>query len=159
MYLIGHRGSPHVHDYRDFLERNRVAFRWIDVDRNPLVRHLGKLERIALQDSVSGETEELQADALFILIGGEPTSSCAKGWLLRDEHGFLVSGPDVLASQGLDRRWPLDRGSYFLESSQPGVFFAGDVRHGSVKRVASAVGEGAMAAQLVHRYFAETRAP
>ena len=96
-----------------------------------------------------------QADALFILIGGEPTSSCAKGWLRRDEHGFLLTGPDLLDDEGQDASWTLPRDPFFLESSQPGVFFAGDVRHGSVKRVASAVGEGAMAAQLVHRYFAE----
>jgi thioredoxin reductase (NADPH) len=115
----------------------------------------GKLERIVLLDRTSGGTEELRADALFILIGGEPTSSCAKGWLRRDDHGFLVTGPDILDEQGRDRWWKLARDPYFLESSQPGIFFAGDVRHGSVKRVASAVGEGAMAAQLVHRYFAE----
>src|SRR6185503_4150209 len=92
-------------------------------------------------------------DALFILIGGEPTSSCAHGWLRRDEHGFLLTGPELLDGNGRGD-WPLPRDPYFLESSQPGVFFAGDVRHGSVKRVASAVGEGAMAAQFVHRYFA-----
>ena len=103
----------------------------------------------------AARAEELRADALFILIGGEPTSSCARGWLRRDEHGFLVTGPDVLDDRA-PGDWPLGRDPYFLESSQPGVFFAGDVRHGSVKRVASAVGEGAMAAQLVHRYFAET---
>lgn len=114
----------------------------------------GRLERIVVLDRQSGAAEELRADALFILIGGEPTSSCARGWLRRDEHGFLVTGADVLTGNGRDE-WPLEREPYFLESSQPGVFFAGDVRHGSVKRVASAVGEGAMAAQLVHRYFAE----
>ena len=90
----------------------------------------------------------------FILIGGEPTSSCAHGWLRRDEHGFLLTGPELLDGNGRGD-WPLPRDPYFLESSQPGVFFAGDVRHGSVKRVASAVGEGAMAAQLVHRYLTE----
>jgi thioredoxin reductase (NADPH) len=115
----------------------------------------GKLERIELQDRTSADVEELRADALFILIGGEPTSSCAKGWLQRDEHGFLLTGPDLVEDEVVEGWWTLERGPYYLESSQPGVFFAGDVRHGSVKRVASAVGEGAMAAQLVHRYFAE----
>jgi thioredoxin reductase (NADPH) len=114
----------------------------------------GKLEQIAVVDVASGEEYELHADALFILIGGEPTSSCAKGWLRRDEHGFLLTGPDVLEEGELHRSWTLKRDPYFLESSQPGAFFAGDVRHGSVKRVASAVGEGAMAVQLVHRYLA-----
>jgi len=114
----------------------------------------GKLELIRVCDADTGEAEELRADALFILIGGEPTSSCARGWLRRDAHGFLVTGPDILDDTGQEE-WPLARDPYFLESSRPGVFFAGDVRHGSVKRVASAVGEGAMAAQLVHRYFTE----
>src|SRR5262245_2290710 len=129
----------------------------IAIRTNATVTHAfgnGRLERIVVLDRQSGAAEELRADALFILIGGEPTSSCARGWLRRDEHGFLVTGPDVLAGNGRGE-WPLEREPYFLESSQPGVFFAGDVRHGSVKRVASAVGEGAMAAQLVHRYFAE----
>lgn len=131
----------------------RVAIR-----TNTAVTHAfgnGRLERVVVLDRQSGAAEELRADALFILIGGEPTSSCARGWLRRDQNGFLVTGPDVLAGGGRGE-WPLEREPYFLESSQPGVFFAGDVRHGSVKRVASAVGEGAMAAQLVHRYFAET---
>ena len=102
----------------------------------------GRLERIGLVDTATGREEELPADALFILIGGEPTSSCARGWLQRDEHGFLITGPDVLDGADDEHRWPLEREPYFLESSHPGVFFAGDVRHDSVKRVASAVGEG-----------------
>ena len=105
-------------------------------------------------DNATDETSEVAADALFILIGGEATYRCAKGWLRRDEHGFLMTGPDVVAKGGRDT-WPLDRDPYFLEGSYPGVFFAGDVRHGSVKRVASAVGEGAMAVQFVHRYLSD----
>jgi thioredoxin reductase (NADPH) len=129
----------------------------VTIRTNTAVTHAfgnGRLERIVVLDRESGAAEETRADALFILIGGEPTSSCAHGWLRRDEHGFLLTGPDALAGKSRSE-WPLEREPYFLESSQPGVFFAGDVRHGSVKRVASAVGEGAMAAQLVHRYFAE----
>jgi thioredoxin reductase (NADPH) len=106
----------------------------------------GKLERLVIE--TDGDEIELRADALFILIGGLPsTSSCPYG-LRRDEHGFVLTGPD------LGRAWPLEREPYFLESSQPGVFFAGDARYGSVKRVAAAVGEGAMAVQFVHRYLA-----
>ena len=114
----------------------------------------GKLERLVLQDVRTGAEEPVHADALFILIGGEPTSRCAKGWLRRDEHGFVMTGPDVLANGGREQWWKLERDPYPLEGSHPGVFFAGDVRHGSTKRVASAVGEGAMAVQLVHRYLA-----
>ncbi len=106
----------------------------------------GKLERIVIESG--GEELELPADALFILIGGTPsTASCPYG-LRRDPLGFVVTGPD------LGRHWKLDRAPFFLESSQPGFFFAGDARLGSVKRVAAAVGEGAMAVQLVHRYLA-----
>jgi thioredoxin reductase (NADPH) len=129
----------------------------IVIRTNTTVTHAfgnGRLERIVVLDRQSGAADELRADALFILIGGEPTSSCARDWLRRDQHGFLVTGPDVRDGKGLSE-WPLKREPHFLESSQPGVFFAGDVRHGSVKRVASAVGEGAMAAQLVHRYLTE----
>ena len=114
----------------------------------------GKLERLVIADDAAGTELELDADALFILIGGEPTSRCARGWLKRDEHGFLLTGPDLIAEDGEGQPWPLKREPYELESSRPGIFFAGDVRHGSVKRVASAVGEGAMAVQLVHRYLA-----
>ena len=106
----------------------------------------GKLDRLILESD--GEEVEVSADALFILIGGTPaTTNCPWG-LARDEHGFVLTGPDVRDT------WMLDRAPYFLESSQPGYFFAGDARHGSVKRVAAAVGEGAMAVQQVHRYLA-----
>jgi thioredoxin reductase (NADPH) len=114
----------------------------------------GRLERLVLQDVRSGSEDEVHADALFILIGGEPTSRCARGWLRRDEHGFVMTGPDVLVDAEREEWWHLERDPYLLEGSHPGVFFAGDVRHGSIKRVASAVGEGAMAVQLVHRFLA-----
>jgi thioredoxin reductase (NADPH) len=72
---------------------------------------------------------------------------------VRDEHGFVVSGPDLLVDGQRPTGWTLDRNPYHLETSMPGVFVAGDVRAESVKRVASAVGEGAMAVMLVHRYL------
>jgi len=83
-----------------------------------------------------------------------PLCPFARGWLQRDEHGFLITGPDVLDGADEEYRWPLEREPYFLESSHPGVFFAGDVRHGSVKRIASAVGEGAMAVRFAHERLA-----
>jgi len=114
-----------------------------------VVRALGdrKLERIVIESG--GEELELPADALFILIGGTPSTAACPYGLRRDPQGFVVTGPD------LGRHWKLDRPPFFLESSQPGFFFAGDARLGSVKRVASAVGEGAMAVQDVHRYLDE----
>jgi len=126
--------------------------------RSRIVRALGdgRLERLVIADDTQGEEIETTADALFILIGGSPVSERVAGWLRHDEHGFLLTGQDVLGDGGGGAPWPLDRDPYPLEASQPGVFIAGDARHGSVKRIASAVGEGAMAVQLVHRYLAGT---
>jgi len=121
--------------------------------RSELVEARGErqLESVLLRDGETGEETEVGADALFVFIGAQPMTSGVAGWLERDEHGFLVAGPD-LARNG-NGRWPLDREPLLLESSQPGLFVAGDIRHGSIKRVASAVGEGAMATALVHRYL------
>jgi thioredoxin reductase (NADPH) len=104
--------------------------------------------------TVKGRVGEqvLPADALFVLIGAEPLSAGVEDWLRCDEHGYFMTGRDLFKSS--DRSWwPLERDPLFLESSQPGLFVAGDIRSGSVKRVASAVGEGAMAASLVHSYL------
>jgi thioredoxin reductase (NADPH) len=111
------------------------------------------LERIVVSGPEGDEV--LDADGLFVLIGGAPLTGKIADWLRCDDRGYLMTGPDLLGTP--DRGWwPLDRDPLFLESSQPGVFGAGDVRYGSMKRVASAVGEGAMAIALVHSYL-ETR--
>ncbi len=94
----------------------------------------------------------LAADELFVLIGAAPVTAGVENWLRCDERGYFMTGPDLLDGSARDW-WPLERDPLFLETSQPGVFVAGDVRHGSIKRVASAVGEGAMAASLVHSYL------
>ena len=94
---------------------------------------------------------ELDLDAIFIFIGQQPRTAWLEGIVARDAQGFVLTGPSVPAGSG----WNLDRHPYFLESSLPGLFAAGDVRHDSVKRIASAVGEGAMAVALVHRYLAQ----
>ena len=112
-----------------------------------------QLESVLLRGEDSHEETELAVDALFVFIGAQPMTSGVAGWLERDEHGFLIAGPDLARNE--NRRWPLDREPLFLESSQPGLFVAGDIRHGSIKRVASAVGEGAMATALVHRYLSD----
>jgi thioredoxin reductase (NADPH) len=110
-----------------------------------------RLESVAI-DGPGGE-QTLPTDALFVLIGAEPLTAPVADWLRCDDRGYFMTGPDLLQSS--DRSWwPLARDPLFLESSQPGLFVAGDVRHGSIKRVASAVGEGAMAASLVHSYLA-----
>ena len=119
-----------------------------------VVRALGDDRLEALHIDVAGQIEIVDADALFVLIGGVPTSGRVK-WARRDDAGFFLTGPDVLADGGRGTWWTLEREPMFLESSSPGIFFAGDVRHGSIDRVASAVGEGAMAVQQVHRFLAE----
>ncbi|MBB3083790.1 FAD-dependent oxidoreductase [Geodermatophilus sabuli] len=113
----------------------------------------GHLEAITVEDARSGERSTLPASHLFVFIGGAPRTAWLDGAVLRDERGFIPTGPALLRDGCRPPGWTLDRDPYFLEASLPGVFVAGDVRSESVKRVASAVGEGAMAVTLVHRYL------
>ena len=94
---------------------------------------------------------DLPINAVFIFIGQQPRTAWLEAAVSRDDRGFIVTGPDLLERGA----WHLDRVPFLLESSLPGLFAAGDVRHESVKRIASAVGEGAMAVQIVHRYLAQ----
>jgi thioredoxin reductase (NADPH) len=112
------------------------------------------LEKVRL-DHVDGSTELVETSHLFIFIGAQPKTDWLDGVVTRDERGFIWTGPDLLVDGDRPAGWPLDRDPFYLESSVPGVFVAGDVRAQSVKRVASAVGEGAMAVTLVHRYLEE----
>jgi thioredoxin reductase (NADPH) len=111
------------------------------------------LERLKLCDTGTGTVEEIPASFLFVFIGASPCTEWLDGVVARDPVGFLLTGPDLLVDGKRPSGWPLDRDPYHLEGSVPGIFAAGDVRANSVKRVASAVGEGAMAIQLVHRYL------
>ena len=113
-----------------------------------------RLEHLVLQNSRTGEEEKVEASWVFVFIGARPETRWLGEAFVRDDRGFVLTGPDLLERDG--RRpagWPLDRDPYLLEASVPGVFVAGDVRAASVKRVASAVGEGALAVTLVHRYL------
>jgi thioredoxin reductase (NADPH) len=116
-------------------------------------RGSGHLERITLRDSNTGDTQALDAQRLFVFIGAAPLTGWLDGVVTRDERGFILTGPDLMTGQRRPPGWPLDRAPYHLETNVPGVFVAGDVRAESAKRVASAVGEGAMAVMLVHRYL------
>jgi thioredoxin reductase (NADPH) len=113
----------------------------------------GRLEHLVLEDSTSGLTETVPAAALFVLIGAEPHTSWLPQDIQRDEKGYVITGKD-LSRYGHPRRgWHVERLPLLLETSISGVFAVGDVRHGSVKRVASAVGEGSIAVQMVHEYL------
>jgi thioredoxin reductase (NADPH) len=107
------------------------------------------LEEVVLRGP-SGE-RTIPADGMFIFIGAEPLTAPIREWLRLDDRGYVLTGRDVLQRGS---GWPVDRDPFLLETSHPGVFAAGDLRHGSIKRAASAVGEGAMAASFVHSYFA-----
>jgi thioredoxin reductase (NADPH) len=110
------------------------------------------LERLTLRDNTTGRLETVDASHLFVFIGAAPRTDWLDGVLVRDERGFVLAGPDLASGAG-SAGWILDRPPFHLETSVPGVFVAGDVRAESAKRVASAVGEGAMAVMLVHRYL------
>ena len=102
-----------------------------------------------------GSTRRLGVAALFVMIGAVPRTDWLDSTVLLDAQGFVLTGDDLRHDSQFSARWPLDRDPYLLETSVPGVFAAGDVRHGSVKRVASAVGEGAMSVALAHRWMSE----
>jgi thioredoxin reductase (NADPH) len=116
----------------------------------------GHLEQLTLRDSNTRNTEVVDAGWLFVFIGAAPLTGWLDGVVHRDERGFVLAGPDLAAAGERVAGWPLDRAPYHLETSVPGIFAAGDVRAESAKRVASAVGEGAMAVMLVHRYLERT---
>jgi thioredoxin reductase (NADPH) len=109
-----------------------------------------RLEALALRDVRTGAETRVRADGLTILIGQMPYTEWAAGLLARDAQGFLLTGSDL---RGATDGWALQRSPLFLETNIPGVFAAGDVRRGTPKRVASAVGDGALAVQLVHQYL------
>jgi thioredoxin reductase (NADPH) len=112
----------------------------------------GRLMQLTLEDRETGERETVPAQALFVMIGARPHTDWLPPVVARDDQGFVLTGPDILAA-GLPDPWPLERLPYGLETSLPGVFAAGDVRAGAMKRVASAVGEGAVAVRLCQQHI------
>lgn len=115
----------------------------------------GHLERVHCKNLDTGAVETCPAAAVFVFIGAVPRTDWLANVLQRDDHGFIPTGPDIPRENGKIANWHLAREPYLLEASVPGVFVAGDVRAGSVKRIASSVGDGSVSVQFVHRYLAE----
>ncbi|HEX6903786.1 MAG TPA: FAD-dependent oxidoreductase [Thermoanaerobaculia bacterium] len=111
------------------------------------------LESIDVKNSDTGEVKNHPARSLFIFIGAQPRTNWLEGVVERDEHGFILAGPDLMRDGKRPKGWPLDRDPFLLETSVPGIFVAGDVRHGSIKRVASGVGEGSIAISFIHQHL------
>jgi thioredoxin reductase (NADPH) len=116
-----------------------------------------RLERITIQNVKTREKEILPADALFVFIGATPRTDWLGDLIARDDDGFILSGVDCAKASGIPAGWPLERPPYELETNTPGVFVAGDVRKGSVKRLTAAAGEGAQAVHYIFRHCAEVR--
>lgn len=115
-----------------------------------------RLDGVVVRHREMGTTQTLEIEALFVMIGAEPKTDWLDGMLARDQFGYILTGPDLMREA--PEAWPLERAPFMLETSIPGVFCAGDVRHRSIKRVASAVGEGATAVHMVHEYLASLQA-
>ena len=154
------RGSNLADSLSDYLIKKIETTDSIDVLFNSEVTDLiggSALEKIEITDSEEDTTRQVETQRLFICIGGVPNTDWAKDTnIIRDKSGYLITGSELLKEGRPPATWTLDREPFYLETSIPGSFAAGDVRRGSVKRVASAVGEGAMAVTFVHKYLGET---
>jgi thioredoxin reductase (NADPH) len=114
-----------------------------------------RLEEISVLCSDTGKVERVPASSIFIFIGALPRTDWLAGLVERDDRGFIVTGPDLIRDGQRPKGWSLDRDPFLLETNVPGIFAVGDVRHGSVKRVASGVGEGSVAVQFIHQYLSK----
>jgi thioredoxin reductase (NADPH) len=148
------RGSSVTSGMSDYLVRHIEATETISVRLHSRIvdaRGTDHLETVTVEDVRTGAREEVAAAAVFVLIGAEPHTDWLRAALRVDDRGFILTGRDVPSNA-----WPLTRPPLPFETSLPGVFAAGDVRYGSVKRVAGAVGEGSVAVGSVHQYLADS---
>jgi len=114
-----------------------------------------RLEEISILCSDTNKVERVPASSMFIFIGALPRTDWLAGMVERDNYGFILTGPDLIRDGARPKGWSLERDPFLLETNVPGVFAVGDVRHGSVKRVASGVGEGSVAVQFIHQYLSK----
>jgi thioredoxin reductase (NADPH) len=112
-----------------------------------------RLESVSIVCDETGDSKQVPANSMFVFIGAEPHTTWLEGIIERNERGFILTGPDLLRSGKRPKGWSLERDPSLLETNIPGIFAVGDVRYGSVKRVASGVGEGSVAIQFVHQYL------
>ncbi|MEO0966963.1 MAG: FAD-dependent oxidoreductase [Cyanobacteria bacterium J06639_18] len=117
------------------------------------VKGENSLEAITILNSLTQEQQTVNANSLFIFIGAQPSTEWLQDVVKRDERGFILTGSDIMPNGRCPKGWKLERDPYLLETNVPGVFAVGDVRHGSIKRVASGVGEGSICVQFIHRYL------
>jgi thioredoxin reductase (NADPH) len=156
------RGETLADSMSQYLRQALEATSNVDVRRGVDVVDGGggsRLEWLTLRNVGSGETEEVDAAGLFILIGTQPHTDWLPTEIERDDWGYLLTGSDLVRDGRIREAWPLERAPLILETSAPRVFAVGDVRHGSTKRVASAVGEGSVVVEQLHHLLAEMAAP
>jgi thioredoxin reductase (NADPH) len=166
VYLSQHAESVRLLIRHDDLGRDMSRYLVDQIERNPdievlrctevreLIGHDGELEAVATENTRTGERRRLAARRLFVFIGADPCTGWLRDAVALDDRGYVLTGP--AADGSADRTPAVDGKHSLLETSRPGVLAAGDVRCGSIKRVASAVGEGAMAIRLVHEHLART---
>jgi thioredoxin reductase (NADPH) len=156
--VILYRGDSLRKNMSEYLVKQVEGKENIEVRLNSEVAEVDgedRLETIVIRDSASGASETAPAQSLFIFIGAAPHTDWLGDLVERDGRGFILSGSDLSRNGERPRGWRLERDPFLLETSVPGIFVAGDVRHGSIKRCASAVGEGSIAVQFVHQYLRE----
>jgi thioredoxin reductase (NADPH) len=149
------RGDSLVSSMSKYLIDQIAATSNISVETNTQVVGASGGQRLeSIWIAGQGGESERPATALFIFIGAAPNTNWLPESIMRDPNGFVLTGRDIRMEGQLPRIWQEDRAPYLLETSRPGIFAAGDVRHGSVKRAASAVGEGSISVQFMHQYLA-----
>jgi thioredoxin reductase (NADPH) len=157
MLVRGERLADSLSDYLVKKIEETGAIRVVTNCEVTVVNGTDAMETITVKDRSTGVETVLPTRHIFVCIGGLPHTEWAKDTaIVRDASGYLVTGPDLLVKDRLPDEWPLARRPFYLETSVPGSFAAGDVRHSSIKRVASAVGEGAMAIAFVHQHLAQS---